>query len=740
MMQSENDGFLFAEDDGAHQEEETSPQTSGVWDLLIVDDDPEIHSVTKLALNGFVFQERSLVFHDAYSGEEAINYLKSHPEISVILLDVVMESDDAGLKVVKRLREELENNQTRIILRTGQPGQAPEEHVIREYDINDYKTKTELTRSKLVTSLITALRSHKQLDTLAYYATSLEEIIEASKQILGITETASFGHEVINQFLKLIGADGDGVFCGAFKGDDTLTILGGSETFYPEIGKRLEHIDNGRVIHQVSQCVSQQAHQQTEYDITFFVKGQTRHAAIFLETERTFDDAQMRFIEIFLTNISVGFENVCLFNSLKEAAYKDALTGLPNRTDFVEQIQRFAAMEGAKHRLFLIDIDQFSDVNNGLGQEVGNLLLEAVVTRLKDDVTNPVLMARIGADVFALLVEKGTVDIEDLNSILSHPFRVEDNSIQVNFSIGICDEEFFHLSGLQTLKAAYIALNLAKQADQQNYEYYQPEMEQQVAWRLGIIRQLRHDFAEERLQVWYQPQIDLRSGELIGCEALLRWPSSDGGFISPGVFVPLAEDCGLIVDIGRWVLDEACKKQRNLAAKGVDIRIAVNVSVPQFRNPNFVDEVFATIEKYQIDPKRIELEVTESIVMDEQSVVINALNRLRDYGIEIAIDDFGTGFSSLSYLQKLPLNRIKIDRAFIKDIPKPGAEAIAELIIELGSRLKLHTIAEGIETQEQADYLVAAGCQEAQGFMYSKPLPPDELHEFVQSYQAKPNG
>jgi EAL domain-containing protein (putative c-di-GMP-specific phosphodiesterase class I) len=219
---------------------------------------------------------------------------------------------------------------------------------------------------------------------------------------------------------------------------------------------------------------------------------------------------------------------------------------------------------------------------------------------------------------------------------------------------------------------------------------------------------------------------------MIGCEALLRWPSSDGSFISPAVFVPLAEDAGLIVEIGQWVLEQACMQQKELESQGFRIRMAVNVSVPQFRNANYVQQVKDTLDKYGVDPSCLELEVTESVVMDDPQAVINVLTELKDFGIEIAIDDFGTGFSSLSYLQKLPISRIKIDRAFVKDIPGKDAGAIAELIVSLGKKMNLKTIAEGIETQDQADYLISLGCDEAQGFMYSKPLPAQELTEFVQ--------
>jgi len=725
MTEADRDDFLFLQEDEPEQE----IQHTEFWDVLIVDDDSEIHSVTQLALSGVLFWDKPLRFSHAYSGKEAIDFLSKNPDIAVVLLDVVMETDDAGLIAVKHIRETLKNNNIRIILRTGQPGYAPEEQVIRDYDINDYKTKTELTRSKLVTSLVAAIRSYEQLRQLEQQSLGLEKVISASKSILGITNIHDFSNAVVKQLSDILACPALGVLCA--KTDNELLVLGGSSEYQYSIGLGIEQLDNGRAIHQIQNCLTQRKLQITEFDITFILHANEQQSAVFLELLTPPSQAQLQFAEIFLTNVDVGFDNIKLFNSLRNSAFKDALTGLSNRTDFVEKVADYATERGQSSRLFLIDISQFSDINNGLGQDIGNLLLKSVVTRLQEELPNATLLSRIGADVFAVVIEKILLEPERLSELLHAPLRAGEHLLPIDFTFGICNGEHFNKSGLQTLKSAYIALNLAKAKSQDNYEFYLPEMEEKMTWRLGIIRQLRQDFADNKLKVWYQPQIDFKNLKMIGCEALLRWPSSDGTFISPAVFVPLAEDAGLIVEIGQWVLEQACIQQKELESQGYRIRMAVNVSVPQFRNPNYVQQVKDTLDKYGVDPSCLELEVTESIVMDDPEVVINVLTELKDFGIEIAIDDFGTGFSSLSYLQKLPISRIKIDRAFVKDIPEKDAGAIAELIVSLGKKMNLKTIAEGIETQDQADYLINLGCDEAQGFMYSKPLPTQALTQFV---------
>jgi len=230
-----------------------------------------------------------------------------------------------------------------------------------------------------------------------------------------------------------------------------------------------------------------------------------------------------------------------------------------------------------------------------------------------------------------------------------------------------------------------------------------------------------------------QTAIDLLSEKVVGMEGLLRWPDGNNGYISPAVFIPLAEYSGLIVDIGQWVLEESCRRLKSLNESGFDnLRVAVNISIPQFRDRYFVDKVKDALKASNCDPSFLELEITESVVMDEPQIVIDALSTLKAHGVAIAIDDFGTGFSSMSYLQKLPLDRLKVDRSFVKDI-QPGQSAVlAETIVTLGNKLGLLTIAEGVETREQASYMIKLGCDEAQGYLYAKPMPFGELLDFLQ--------
>lgn len=739
----DNDELIFMDEDEVEHDE--SEPLAGVWHVLVVDDDEEIHSVTRLALSDLALNGKGLQFHHAYSGEEALAFLTERGnEIAVLLLDVVMESDDAGLQVAKKMREDMKLEEPRIILRTGQPGYAPEESVIKEYDINDYKTKTELTRSKLVTTIIASLRSYQQILTINQSRKGLEKIIGSAANLLEEHSVKGFCEGVVEQISSLIGLNADGVLCARAgsvldKDEDGVYVLGAAGELAGFINERLESIHNDKIIMQVTQCLQNRNHIFGEDFSVLYMDSSGYEAAVYIQAGDNISDVNRQLLEVFLSSVSVGYENVNLFHQLRNAAFRDYMTKLPNRNEFINMLDDLNRLDNQfdADLVALVDINHFSDINDGLGQEVGNKLLVAVSERLTEEFGESCMMARIGADVFGLIGKSEDISPAKLDLLFSAPFKAGDHSLPVNVTIGLT-RLLESASGINLLKQTNIALNRAKKNITSNFEFYAPEMEEKTTWRLGMIRQLRADFAERKLEVWYQPQIDLATEDVVGMEALLRWPSREGGYISPAIFVPLAEYSGLIIDIGEWVLVESCKKIKALEELGYEnLRVAVNISMPQFRDSKFVPLIKSTLQELSISPEKLELEITESLVMDDPQIVVESLTDLKSEGIQIAIDDFGTGFSSMSYLQQLPLDRLKVDRAFVKDV-EPGKQAfIAETIVTLGQKLGLKTIAEGVEKPEQAKYMLDLGCDEAQGYMYAKPMPYRELIDFLANYSKK---
>ena len=733
--ENSNDDFLFIDD--SDEDEILDGDGKEAWQVLIVDDDPEIHSVTQLALSDLVVLGRRLEYLHAYSGQDACKLIEQNPNIVLALLDVVMETDDAGLNVVKFIREDLCRQDIRIVLRTGQPGYAPEESVIKEYDINDYKTKTELTRRKLVTTVYAAIRSYQQIATVNENRQGLEKIVSGSANLLELHSMTEYCQGVLRQLTTIIDQDIDALFCARGQGiidnaDDLSFYVIAQQGFSTVLTKqKLDTLKNEQISQQVKSCFMQKQHQTQELSQSFYLVRGGHRAVIYIQLQEALTETQKQLLEVFLTNAAVGYENVHLFQKLSNAAYKDSLTNLPNRLEFVRLLDSFAKSDSENEVAALIDLNHFSDVNDGLGQDTGNLLLSAVAQRLQTLACN-CKVARVGADVFGIIGASSCVTPDMLQQLFEQPFVAGEQKLPINACFGFCTKEHANSSGVKVLNQINIALNLAKKHRIEHYAYYNPEMEDATLWRLNMIRELRTDFAENRLELWYQPQLTLDTGKVIGAEALLRWRTESGEFISPAVFIPLAEYSGLIVEIGDWVVNQACQQINSLSSQNFnDITISVNVSIPQFRRGNFVDSVMKAINTHHINASKLELEITENILMDDPQVVVDALVKLKANGISIALDDFGTGFSSLSYLQQLPLDRLKVDRTFVTDVAKDGQSVIAETIIELGKKMDLKVIAEGIEKIEQQERLQELGCDEVQGFYYAKPMPQDEFLQFL---------
>jgi len=737
MQASENshDDFLFIDD--SDEDEILAFGSNETWQVLIVDDDPEIHSVTQLALSDLVVLGRRLEYLHAYSGKDACQLIEKNDDIVLVLLDVVMETDDAGLNVVKYIRETLQRKDIRIVLRTGQPGYAPEESVIKEYDINDYKTKTELTRRKLVTTVFAAIRSFQQIATVNENRQGLEKIVSGATELSSQHSLSTYSQSVLTQLRTLISDDITAVFCargqGIIDNIDDLSFYVLAQVGFDDnlINQKFDTLQDHQASKQVKACYLQQKHQYQDDSLNLYVAKGDFRAVIHVKISNPLTEIQTQLLNVFITGVAVGYENVHLFQKLTNAAYRDWLTNLPNRLEFVRLLDNFAQNECKNTVAALIDINHFSDINDALGQDIGNQLLTAVGQRIQT-MGCDCKLARVGADVFGIIGPADCLTPDKLIALFHQPFAAGEQHLPINACFGLCTKEHAQSSGVQVLNQINIALNIAKKNRLEHFAYYHSDIEDQMQWRLNMIRQLRNDFADDCLELWYQPQLSLTTGKVIGAEALLRWRTADGKFVSPAVFIPLAEYSGLIIEIGDWVISQACKQLKILEENFSELSISVNVSIPQFRQDNFVDNIINTITQHKIKPNKLELEITENILMDEPQIIIDALTKLKAQGISIALDDFGTGFSSLSYLQKLPLDRLKVDRAFVTDIHKEGQSVIAETIINLGQKMQLKVIAEGIEEIEQQERLIELGCDEVQGFYYAKPMPADEFINFLQ--------
>lgn len=438
-------------------------------------------------------------------------------------------------------------------------------------------------------------------------------------------------------------------------------------------------------------------------------------------------------------------------------AYYDQLTALPNRANFVGQLSEFARNEESENgetksaAIIAIDLDQFKDINDSMGHKVGDAILRSVGKRLKSALPENACVARTGEDEFAVMMPLSTdlmtaSDVGDkvLSVIRSEPFKAWNESFQIRASVGVATYPSDDNDPDMVLKKADIALNRAKEDGRDTIKEYSSDFDKVVQQRFQMLRDLRDALEHDELELFFQPQFDLQKGHVIGAEALLRWFKKDnskegGSFISPGIFIPVAEQSGLIVPIGEWVLQKACEQAAQwIKETGQEIRIAVNVSGAQFQQSDMVAHTKRILIETGLPPHLLELEVTESAFMEDIEHTIGTLQKLHALGVELAIDDFGTGYSSLAYLRQFPIDRLKIDQSFIRNALNDANDAsIAKTIIALGRALNLKVIAEGVETKDHEEFLLNEGCDEVQGFRYSKPVPYQNFISFISSYNGK---
>jgi diguanylate cyclase (GGDEF)-like protein len=414
-------------------------------------------------------------------------------------------------------------------------------------------------------------------------------------------------------------------------------------------------------------------------------------------------------------------------------AHYDALTDLPNRVLFGEQLDRAleTVAQGEQLAVLYIDIDEFKGVNDSLGHMVGDELLKAVSDRLRDCLTATDFVYRLGGDEFAVIqtrVERlsATTDlVAQIYRRLREPYQCAGHLLATDASIGIAVAPNDGTDRNQLLKHADLAMYAAKADGGRTHRFFEPGMDARVAELRTLELDLRQVIADGTLELHYQPQVKLASETIVGCEALLRWRHPNRGMISPAEFIPVAEKTGLIDSLGEWVLMTACAAA---ASWPNDLRVAVNVSPVQFRNQTLPLKVAAALASSGLPAHRLELEITEAVLIRDDEGALRMLHQLRALGVRIALDDFGTGYSSLSYLQRFPFDKIKIDRCFIRDITEPGGSAcIVEAVVNIAAARCMTTTAEGVETEQQRDVLRELGCKEMQGFLYSRPLPVAEV-------------
>ncbi len=702
--------------------------------ILVVDDDPAMRLLTSEAIS-----DLCEVVDQAEDGVVALELFEQNPA-DLVLLDVRMPRLD-GYAVCEQLRELPGGKQASIVMVTGLDDH---DSIRRAYDLGatDFITKP-INWTILPERVRFLLRSKHTLQALE----------NSEARLAKAQEIASLGHwEWDIRDNRLDWSEQIFRIFGMRTGDFDQSLESFMQRVHPE--------DRSSVEHAVEAAMQSESPYSLDHRIVR-PDGEVRTVHEQAELQRDINGEPIRM----LGTVHDITERQKAAERIHRLAYYDSLTGLPNRHLFRE-FAEISLYKASQHNecvaLLHLDIDRFSRINATLGHNTGDLLLRSIGKRVSNSAqaanvlanrkfsgADAYQVARLGADEFLVLLRSDGVDrhliraAEQLREDLSRPIRADQGEYVLTASIGIalypqdCDD-------LDTLlRYADAGMHSIKKAGGNGFRFYSQEMDSLSHRRLSLETQLHHALERGGLELYYQPQIHLENEQLTGFEALLRWRKTDGELVSPGDFIPLAEESGLIVPIGDWVIHEACRQLARWRDEGRPrLPLAINLSARQFTETSLMQRISQALAENHLDPHLLELELTESMIMEDAQSSSEKLRAFHESGLRIAVDDFGTGYSSMSYLKRFPLDLIKIDQSFIRDLSTDATDAaIVRAIIAMGKALGVNTLAEGVENPQQRQILLDAGCLLAQGFYYSKPLPAEQVWlQYDQQKSAKEQG
>lgn len=731
------DKLSFAEESCTESQQ---PQAQ-YWNILVVDDEPDVHESTELALGREQCFGRELRFVHAYSAAEARTQLIAQQDFAVILLDVVMESEHAGLELVRHIREDLALKAPRIILRTGQPGYAPELETITQYEINDYTSKSELTRNKLFTCIVSAIRSYEQVQELESHQQDMHDVINASKALQNKRDYLGFTNALLEESATLLGIQKSGMVAVRCRQSDKnypsqYRIMFASPLYkkFIDYGSfKLDELPNNSCSDSIRQCANAKQHQFLKNTTALYFTSSDGEEEVLLLLDsgtNTYDRLHQK-IALFSTNVVAAIDTIALVEEQHQYAYQDQLLKIPNRLSFLKTVEKHLAKGTRDLQVALIDIDQFGALNDTIGTENGDRLLQKVVERLQSE-HQGLLLSRISGDTFALLGPKEQLSPQHVSNNFLTPLELDGAMHNISATQGrvIINKQ---ARATDVIAQANVALKRAKSTLRGSYQDFHNNMLKETESRVHLLQNLRQAFNHDRLFMVYQPKLELATGKVVGFEALMRWKTETGEFISPLDFIPIAESSGMIVPLGEWALRMSLVKIGQLRQSfDRPFTVAVNVSMVQFAHPGFIDMIDSALAYTHAKPSYLELEITESFAVHDLSLVQALIQQLHDRGIRISIDDFGTGFSSLSYLEKLNFHCLKIDKSFIDRISEDNTDTrIPETILQLSRSLDLEVVAEGVETEFQAQWLRNHGCDFGQGYLFARPIPRDEVESWI---------
>lgn len=717
-MQNDSDIELW--DDSS--EFTNTPPAGQRWKILIVDDDPEVHKATAYTLEDVRIFDRGLELIFASSLDEAIAKSVETEEIAVAVIDVVMETADAGLNLVKALRQN-ERLDTRLILRTGFPGYAPELSVVNDYEIDGYFTKEELTRTRLISLLTTSIRAFENIRMMSRSREGLELIVASARQLFKRNDLEMFAEGVLKQVTALLRGSTSGLVSARNADGCVMHIITGIGNFAGQQGKTLAEVDGDLNALCEAEVDANELFRKGDY---LGMRFETNEGAVLLaaiEADRDVGQPELDLLRLFATNINIGFQNLSLLEALNLRAFTDPRLDLPNLNAFEDALRETLEKNRSGYVVKVYVCDYQAHVAT-YGNGVAKKLMQAAFQRLKALTENTCTIAVVSEGTFGIIDREKLLSPEKISGAMKETYVIDGIELAPNPTSVITEIGDLPNSEAEAVTAVTAALvHVRSSNDGTHVIYGSPERE---AWkRRNMLQQaLKADSQSfDGLMTHLQPQVDLTTGETVGAEALLRW-EHEGEAISPVEFIPIAEASGLTRALTGFVLREAARWTRSYRrSDGRPLPIAVNLSMADLNVPGFGIWLLRQLEELELQPDQIAFEITEAIAMSGK-VAIRQIHELSRHGYSISLDDFGTGYSSLGQLERLPFKALKIDRSFVRRLtPETASSSLCSVIVGMSDLLGMDCVAEGIETEEQREAICRMGCRHGQGFLFGRPMP-----------------
>ena len=733
-----NDAFVFSDDECTT----SALQAPASWKILSVEDDPVYQASLLHSLNGLMFRDQLVEVLTANSAASAAEVLSRHDDIAVMLLDVVMEQDDAGLRLVSSVRELLGNSSIRIILLTGQPGVAPEADVMRQYDIDEYWNKAELSRDKLHSVIGSHLRTWHYMMELNKAQRGLQLILDASRSLHSKQELGPLTQAVLTNIGRIIGTGVNGIVCmGHFRNMqlNDARVIATTGDYHDMLEKNLTDIPADERMATLRSAIAAQSHQfHPDHSVLYFDTHAIDGAEYLVMVDGIVEltAAHINLLRVFSENVRSGFSNVALLNRVSHLAYFDDLLNIRNRNGLLRELDSLNDDDRHESVLLLVKIKSFQDAMITFGERYCDNLLKATSEALKQQLPGFSCFSTISAGTFALVfTHESQPDDELLLQIFEQSLTL--SGVQHHIQLIFCKLELNLLqdaSAQETLHLAEVTLSVGESYNL-NLIGYTPGYREKITARHLQLLELQQALENNELFIMLQPKVELVSKKVAGFEALVRWRNSNGDYIPPDVFIPLAEASGLICSLDLHVLRLTFAAVKQLTDAGFELPVSFNASVSDLNNRDYTQEIFQAVKEHRVNPLLLDIEVTESQVMSDYRGFDALLRRFMALGMSVSIDDFGTGYSSLSHITKLPATTLKIDRSFVSGIEESEDDRHAvDMVAKIGQRFGYHIVAEGVETEAQCEWLRQVGCPVGQGYLFARPMTVDDVIVWLRTY------